>query len=158
MDTVAYPDPELQKVLSEKAVPVRLNILKEREQAKAMRAIWTPLVIFIDGDGREQHRFLGYHPPREYAAVVLLTSGLAAFGAGKIDEALTCFERIGKDYADSQQAPEATYWRGVCAFKKTKSTQPIYDACREIVANYPNHFWAKKIGFVSRYRDFNNIS
>ena len=155
MDTVAYQDAKLKDVLARKTVPVRLNILKERDAAKSFRAIWTPTVMFLEPDGREHHRFLGYHPPQDFAAVVLLTSGQAAFGAGKIDEAQACFDEIVAKFVDTESAPEATYWRGVCAFKKTKSTQPIYDACRNIVQKYPNHFWAKKIGFVTRYKDFN---
>jgi hypothetical protein len=158
MDTVAYRDAKLQDVLARKTVPVRLNILKERDAAKSFRAIWTPTVMFLDADGREHHRFLGYHPPQDFAGVVLLTAGQAAFGAGKIDDAQTCFDEIVTAFGDSESAPEATYWRGVCAFKKTKNTQPIYDACRDIVRRYPHHFWAKKIGFVTRYPDFNNIA
>ncbi len=155
MDTVTYPDKLVGEILSQYTVPVRLNILKERDQAKAMRAIWTPTVIFLDQTGREHHRILGYHPPREFAAVVTLAAGLCGFATGRSDDALPCFERIVKDFGDTQLAPEATYWRGVCNFKRSKSTTPIYEACKEIVAKYPNSFWAKKIGFVTRYQDFN---
>lgn len=157
MDTASYPDGPLGELIARYTIPVRFNILKDRDQAKALRAIWTPTVLFLDADGREQHRFLGFHPPREYGAVVLLASGVAAFGSGRIDDALACFDRITREFADTDPAPEATYWRGVCAFRKTKNTQPIYDACREVVQRYPNHLWAKKVGFVTRYKDFNNI-
>jgi hypothetical protein len=155
MDTATYPDPAVAAVLAECAVPVRIDVFKDRERAKAHRAIWTPMTVFLDADGREHHRALGFHPPRDFAALVLLASGLASFAGGKTDAALPRFDRIAAEFADTESAPEAIYFRGVCRFKRSKDTRPIYDACREIVERYPNHFWAKKIGFVTRYRDFN---
>lgn len=155
MDTVSYPDARLNAVVGERAVPVRLNIMKERDAAKRLGARWTPTVIFLDADGREHHRFLGFLPPDEYAAQVHLAAGHATFAAGRFEDAEAAFRRVVDDHPRADAAPEALYWSGVARFKITKSTQPIYDACKAVVERYPGHLWAKKVGFVARYKDFN---
>ena len=151
MDAVSYPNEQLSRVMEEHVAPVRLNIMKERDLAKRFDARWTPTFVFLDAGERVHHRFIGFHPPREMAAQVQLARGHAAFAAGDVDGALAGFEAVDAP----EFAPEAMYWAGVCRFKKTKDTQPIYDACRSIVKEYPNHFWATKVGFVAKYKDFN---
>jgi hypothetical protein len=155
MDAAAYPDEELQRVIDQVSIPVRLNLLSARDTAKELRALWTPTVLFLDPEGRERHRFLGFLPPREYSAAALLASALWAFAEGRVDDAAARFDRVRQEFGDTDSAPEATYWSGVCGFRKTKSTQPIYNACREIVEKFPRHLWARKVGFVTRYKDFN---
>lgn len=155
MDAVTYPDDRVREVLARHTVGVRLNVLQERELARRFRAYWTPTFLCVDADGRELHRWMGYAPPEEFAAQVLLGVGLSYFQNGQMDRALECFGEILQRHAGSDAAPEATYWRGVCTFKKTRDTTPIYEACREIVTRYPNTPWARKVSFVFKYKDFN---
>ena len=147
MDTVTYP--EIGDVPG--VAPVRLNVMKERDAAKRLDARWTPTFIFMDAQERQAHRFMGYHPPAEFVAQVQLARGHAGFAFGDTAGGLAALEAVEAP----EFKPEAMYWAGVCRFKLEKSTQPIYDACREIVEKYPDHFWAKKVGFVTKYRDFN---
>lgn len=131
--------------------PVRLNVMKERDAAKRLDARWTPTFIFMDSQERQAHRFMGYHPPAEFVAQVALARGHAGFASGDFAGARAAFESVEAP----EFKPEAIYWTGVCRFKLEKSTQPIYEACKTIVERYPGHFWAKKVGFVTKYVDFN---
>lgn len=154
MDAVTYPSSVVREMLKAYTVPARVDVLKERELSKRLGAFWTPSVFYLDGD-RVQHQWLGYLPPEEFAAQILLGVGLTRFKSGATDEALPRFEEITARFPKSLAAPESVYWRGVCLFRKTKDTKPIYEACRRIVAEYPGSPWAMKIGFVSKYKDFN---
>lgn len=147
MDTVTYP--EVGDALG--VAPVRLNIMKEREAAKRLDARWTPTFIVMDAAERQAYRFFGYHPPAEFLAQVALARGHAGFASGDFAGARAAFESVEAP----EFKPEAIYWAGVCRFKLERSTQPIYDACKAIVERYPNHLWAKKVGFVVRYENFN---
>lgn len=151
---MTYPDATVKAVLGEFVEHRRLDIMKEREEAKRLGARWTPTLIFLE-DGVEHRRFVGYYPPRDFACEVLLARGHADFFAGRHDRAKAVFDRAAKEFADAEGAPEAMYWAGVCGFKMSKSTQPIYDACKAIVATYPGHFWARKLAFTAKYKDFN---
>jgi hypothetical protein len=154
MDAVTYPSGVVQETLQQHAVPVRVDVFQERELSKRVGAFWTPSFFYLQ-DGKVLHQWLGYLPPDEFAAQILLGVGLARFKTGATDAALPRFDEILSRFPKSLAAPEAVYWHGVCQFRRTKDTTPIYQACRRIVADYPDSPWAMKIGFVSKYKDFN---
>jgi TolA-binding protein len=105
------------------------------------------MFVFLDGDGVEHHRFLGYLPPDEFSAQVEFAHGRRAFNTGRYDEALKRYQTVVEKYPATDAAPESLYWTGVCEFKLTKDGQKITTACREVVRRYPGHIWAKKLGF-----------
>ncbi len=126
-----------------------MNVLENRDLAKRLRAYWTPTIIFVDADGQEHHRFIGYLPPDEYGAQVHFARGREAFVKGTYQVALDAYQTVAERYAQADCAPEALYWTGVCRFKLTKEEPKIFEACREVVKRYPNHLWAKKLGFLA---------
>lgn len=144
----------MKGILEKETVTVRLSVLEARDLAKRFRAFWTPMLIFANAEGQELHRDLGYLPPEEFAPRLLNGIGLCHFQLGRSDLALACFEGILRDYPASHVAPEARYWKGVCLFKQTKTTGPIYEANREIVEKYAGTLWARKLAFVGRYPSF----
>jgi TolA-binding protein len=129
-------------------VAVRPNVLENRDLAKRLRAYWTPTIIFLDAEGTEHHRFMGYLPPDEYGAQIHFARGREAFVKGNYQVALDAYQTVVERYPNSDAAPESLYWTGVCAFKLTKDEPKIYEACREVVKRYPHHIWAKKLGFL----------
>ncbi len=140
-------------------MPVRLDVLAERETAKKLGAYWTPMVLYMDpaGEGRILHRWLGYLPPEEFAAQVLVGVGLANYQLGRMEKAAACFAGVVERFGKTCFAPEAVYWQGVCTFRKMKGGNAIYDACRRIVDEYPGTLWAKKLEFTKKYKDFSSI-
>lgn len=149
----------MKRVLETHTVPVRLDVLAERETAKRLGAYWTPMVLYMDpaGEGRVLHRWLGYLPPEEFAAQVLVGVGLANYQMGRTDRAAVCFSEVAEQFPQTHLAPEAIYWQGVCAFRKAKGGNAIYDACRQIVERYPESVWAKKLEFTWKYKDFSSV-
>lgn len=125
-------------------------MLKERELCRKWRIPWTPTFLFLDGDGVEHHRFLGYLPPDEFLAQILFAGAREAFSKGRYDDALRRYGAIVERFPQSDAAPESLYWTGVCGFKLTKSMDPIHEKCREVVKRYPGHIWARKLGFAAR--------
>ena len=129
-------------------MPVRLNILDQRDMAKRLRAFWTPTILFLDGEGVEHHRFMGYLPPDEYATQIHFAKGREAFIQGRYQVALDSYATVVDRWPKSDAAPECLYWTGVCRFKLTKEEPKIAEACKEVVRRYPNHLWARKLDFV----------
>ena len=154
MDAVTYPSAVVRDILQKHTVAVRLDVMKERDLAKRIGAYWTPSFFYMDGD-KVCHHWLGYLPPEDFAAQILVGVGMTRFQTSRTDDALACFDEAATRFAGTTPAPEALYWRGVCRFKKSKDPKPIYEACKEIVAKYPGSTWAKKVGFVHKYKDFN---
>ena len=129
-------------------MPVRVDVLKERELSKRWRIPWTPTFVFVDGSGLEHHRFIGYLPPDEFLAQVHLAGAREAFGSGRHEEALKRYGALVERFPESDAAPESLYWTGVCEFKLTKDVGRIAEKNREVLKRYPNHIWAKKLAFA----------
>lgn len=139
----------MAREISAHTVAVRVNIIEQRDLAKRLRAFWTPSLIFLDGDGLEHHRFMGYMPPGEYEPQVHFARGREAFSKGNYQVALDAYATVVDRWPASDVAPECLYWTGVCRFKLTKEEPKIADACREVLRRYPNHLWAKKLSFMA---------
>jgi len=129
-------------------VPARVNVLTERDLTKRMRVPWTPTFVFVDGEGLEHHRFIGYLPPDEFAAQIHLAGARAAFNRGAWEESARRYAHIAEKFPQTDAAPESVYWIGVCDFKRTKNVERIYEQCRETARRYPTHIWGKKLDFL----------
>jgi len=134
--------------VNDNTVPYQANVMADRPLAKKMRAVWTPMFVFVDGEEVEQHRFLGFLPPDEFAAQVHLAAAKDAFAKGRYDDSLRRFSGIVERLGATDAAPESLYWTGVCEFKLTKDVGRIAEKNREVVKRYPNHIWAKKLAFA----------
>ncbi len=63
-------DSDVQKIINENCIPVIIDINKDYEIASQFDVFGTPLIIFLDGDGKELHRIEGYVTPDEFLSEV----------------------------------------------------------------------------------------
>lgn len=148
LDAVTHPDEAVAAAVHDVAVPIRVNVLENRPLSKKMGAVWTPIFVFLDGDGVEQYRFIGFLPPEEFIPQVHLARGREALAKGDAAKARACYQGVVDRWPASDAAPEALYWTGVCDFKLTKDMKVLLDRCKEVPKRYPGHIWAKKLGFI----------
>lgn len=149
----------MREVLEKWTVPVRLDVMREREAAKRWGVYWSPTILYMDpaGEGRVLHRWLGYLPPEDFAAQTLVGAGLANYQLGRMEKAMACFTEAVERFPRAEAAPEAIYWQAVCAFRRAKGGNAIYQACLRIVDTYPGTLWAKKLSFTRKYKDFSSV-
>jgi hypothetical protein len=144
----AYQDDNVAREINAHCAAVRVNALDHRDLTKRMRIHWTPTLVFLDAQAAEHHRFVGYLPPDEFGAQVHIARGREAFGRENYQTALDAYQTIAERFPQTDSAPEALYWTGVCRFKLSNDEARILDACRELVRRYPKHLWARKVGFL----------
>lgn len=67
---------------------------------------YTPTVLVLDDEGREHHRNVGFVPPREFIADMLLGMAKAAKAKGLTAQAKTYLDKLSREYqgtkADNQ--------------------------------------------------------
>jgi TolA-binding protein len=148
LDAVTHPDESVAAELHELTVPVKVNVLADRALCKKMGAVWTPIFAFVDGDGVEHHRFIGFLPPDEFKAQIHLARAREAFAKGDYARSRAVYQGIVDRFANTDAAPESLYWTGVCDFKLTKDMQSLLDRCKEVPKRYPAHIWARKLDFI----------
>ena len=157
MDAVTCPQESVQKTVTQHAVPVRIDMWGERDLSRKLKALWTPNFLYLDPDGNEWHRELGYLPPDEWTARFLVGSGLYYMQTRQLDKSAACFGEAVEKFPNTHAAPEARYFQGVCGMRKSKVVKPIYEACKEVIDRWPDSIWAKKLAFTKKYDSFDNV-
>ena len=149
MDTVTYPQPFVQDIIQEYCSPVQVDntLDKNKEIVQRFRHIWTPDLRVLDDTGFELYRWNGYLPPAEFAAQLL-----AALGHSRLR--LRQFEAAERHYADVLRrfptafvGPEAQYFSGVTAYRKTGEPNGLLHGWHELEKTYPGSEWAAKQNF-----------
>jgi len=143
MDAVAYPDKAVIDVIDENVVPVRAPFDAE-PLATRFNVKWTPLLVILDADGKENHRSTGFLPPEELIPMILLARGKVHFTQGEWNPAITMLEKVVHEYGHSHAAPEAVYYRGVTRYKSTHKPEPLKEAYEKLQSAYPSSIWAKR--------------
>jgi thiol:disulfide interchange protein len=67
LDKKTWSDAKVQKLLSDKTISIKLNAEKEGSKAAARYKVNAfPTIVFVDGDGKEVGKLIGYRPPDKF--------------------------------------------------------------------------------------------
>jgi thioredoxin-related protein len=124
---------------------------KSKDLAKKYGIEWTPTFIIANQDGIEAYRFVGYLPPHDFLAQLMLGEGMVGLRKDDFDRAFKCFERVSLTYPDSEAAPQAAYYAGVAQYKRTQDPKMLKKAYDFLSKNRPESDWAKK---ATVWKDF----
>jgi tetratricopeptide (TPR) repeat protein len=105
---------------------------------------WTPTLIILDLDGNEHHRFVGFLPPEDFIAQIILGKGKVEFDLDRFEQAMQCFQEMLVRYPKADAAPEAQYYLGVTKYKASHNAKELRLGWEALQRDYPNSEWAKK--------------
>jgi outer membrane protein assembly factor BamD (BamD/ComL family) len=105
---------------------------------------WTPTIIILDLNGNEHHRFIGYLPPEDFIAQIILGKGKVEFDLDNYEQSMQCFQEILVRYPKGDTAPEAQYYLGVAKYKASHNPKELKLGFEVLQRNYPNSEWTKK--------------
>lgn len=152
MDTVTYPDAQVQQALGDHAVAARFNIEEPDQQTRALmrqfRQLWTPTLIFLDHHQIELRRLVGYAPPDEFVAQVEMAIGLAHMYHAQFDKAFQQFRAVKERHSELEVAAEALYWAGAAALRRDGSADGLIAQWHELKAEYPTSSWWTRASFI----------
>jgi tetratricopeptide (TPR) repeat protein len=143
MDAVTYPDPSVIKFVQENTIPLRVPF-DAKPLSSEFNIKWTPTLIVLDPDGKEQHRIVGFVSADELIPSLLLGIGKSYFEQDRFSEALSNIEKLLGEYPKSSAAPEGIYLKGVCQYKGTHNPKPLREAYERLKAEYPESEWTKR--------------
>lgn len=141
MDAVTFPHSAVANFLTDRVVPLRSPV-GAKTLAADFRVVWTPTLIVLDYYGKEHQRTLGYLPPDEMVASLLLGIGKVGLDNDQFNEAVMQFNTLLNGYPRSAAAPEAVYLRGVARYKSSHAASALKEAYRQLQADYPANEWA----------------
>ncbi|UFS71807.1 thioredoxin fold domain-containing protein [Geomonas sp. RF6] len=143
MDAVSYPDNAVAQFITEKVIPLRVPA-NAQPLSSDFKVQWTPTLVILDENGEEHNRTVGYLPPEELLASLLLGISKVAFDNGKYDDAVVQLNTLGMLYPKSGAAPEALYLKGVAKFKATHDAQLLKQTYEQLSSQYPDSEWTRR--------------
>lgn len=143
MEAVTFPDESVENFIADRLVPLRVEV-GARNLASDFRVVWTPTLIVLDYYGKEHQRTLGFMPPDEIVASLLLGIGKVALEQDLFNEAVIQFSTLLNGCPDSDAAPEAVYLRGVARYKASHAPEALKEAQKQLAAQYPNSAWTRR--------------
>ena len=150
VESRTLPDPRVEALLSERFVPFRYDVLAEPDRMKEYVAAWTPTMIVLDGQGREQRRSMGFLAPEHFLSEMALAQTTAALELEHYDDAARfADEALKLSAGDALRHPEALYWQAVARYKTSHNQDDLIGGWKALIADFPDSDWAQRVDFVS---------
>ena len=150
MDAVTYPTESVEAFINQHLVPWRIDYRKEKGLREKFGVNWTPTILFLDTAGRQLYRIMGYLPPETFEVHLHLGKAHASFGGERYLEAKEYFDAVLEKFPDSEQAPQAMYFSGVCRFKMSGVGKDLVKTRLELEKEFPKSEWAQRAAVLGR--------
>ena len=125
-------------------VPVKAHIKEQKQIFERFNAQWTPTQIVLDADGVERHRIEGFLPVDDFLAQLELGLGKLHFQHQNYGEAEEHLRTVCESFPHAGAAPEACYWAGVSAYKRSNEARHLGSTATALKERYPESEWARK--------------
>jgi hypothetical protein len=143
---VTYPDPDVQRELSERFVLLKLDLFKSpRQVMRPLNVIWTPTLLFADRRGTIHYRSVNFLPPREFLAVLDIGESHIDLRWTRADAAIERLRAAFKRDPEGRLADEVLYWLGIATYLKTHSNDEMYRVWHTLQERFPDSIWAARI-------------
>lgn len=141
---MTYPTEYVTDYIVENFVAWRADFNTETALLRKFIVNWTPAFVFLDRNGREHYRLLGFLPPEAFIVHLMLAQAKIAFETSGYAEAAELFDRIVNEHPGSEQVPQAIYFRGVSRRKLTKDDSYLDEAAEELERAFPESEWTMR--------------
>jgi hypothetical protein len=143
MDAKTFPELDVANFITDRMVALRAPV-GAKTLATDFRVVWTPTLVILDYYGKEHQRTIGYIPPDQMVASLLLGIARVGIDNDQFNEAVIQLNTLLNGYPQSAAAPEAVYLRGVARHKSSHSAQALKEAYQQLLAEYPQSEWTRR--------------
>lgn len=147
LNETTYKDEKLIDEITEWCIPLKLDLLKEREIRKLLGAYWTPAIYFLDTNGSSYYHFNGYLPAKEFRAMMRLGIAETIMPRGRYDDIINIIDKDIEELAETSFYPKLLTIREVARYIKIKDNSILRKTLKEIQEMYPHstearmYFW-----------------
>ena len=133
-----YPDPDVQRELFEWFVPVRQDILKNREIRSRFSAYWTPSFYFLDTHGKMLMPFNGYLGVEDFRVLLRLGKAAVDLPRGRYLQVIDLMDDGLKLYPNNPRAAALLFTRGMAEYLLGREKSSFRGTMTEILEQYPD--------------------
>ncbi len=124
--------------VSDRFVPLKLYLGRDREATRRYRPFWTPTLYFLDPDGTSLLDWPGVIPEDSFQVLLDLGDALVGLRRGRFQEAVELLDGIQRDHPESVFAPEALWWSGVVRHVVQGDAGALEGSRRKLKEHYPD--------------------
>ena len=142
---MTYPDPQVQRTIADRFVPLRLHLFTDRAVVRPFQVFWTPTILIGDRSGKIRYRSINFLPPREYLGILDIGEALVRMRWKEYDLCLSRLDDAVARDPDGPLAAEALYWKGIGVyFQGNHDVAGQRQVWAEIQERFPDSIWAKR--------------
>ncbi|MDI6852616.1 MAG: hypothetical protein QME75_03285 [Deltaproteobacteria bacterium] len=143
MGAVTYPNEGVARFVDLNFIPVQIEV-SNKAMTEKYNVSWTPTILVLDADGKEHYRIVGFLQPDVFIATLEVGKGRFYLDQEQFAEAQALFEEVIDRCPVPEVVPEAVFFQGVAAYKRTHDPKPLRKAYDILTAKYPQSEWAKR--------------
>jgi thioredoxin-related protein len=129
--------------MNEWFVPLKLDLIKDREVRKSLGAYWTPAIYFLDQNGNSFYHFNGYLPADEFRAMMRFGIAETIMPRGRYDDIIKIIEKDLDELADTSFYPKLLVARETARYIKIKDNSQLKITLKDIQQKFPQSVEAK---------------
>lgn len=134
---LTYPDDAVAAELHDWFVPLRLDILQNREIRARLAAVWTPSFYVLDWQGKLYFHLDGYLGPEDFRVVLRLAKAAVDTTRGRYDAVMALMEDGLSRFPDNPRAAAMLFRKGMAWYLSTWDRDAFRDAMLDIIEHYP---------------------
>jgi len=139
-----YPNPRVVEFIEDHFIPVRFHIKQHPTMWHRFGIRWTPTILVLSPDGKEQYRIEGYLPVDEFLGQLHLALGFCAVSRKDWKAAEEHFQATVDDFPQTDAAPEGLYWAGVARYSASHDGAELRKLGQQFKTRYHSSSWAKR--------------
>lgn len=138
-----YSDPDVARELFEWFIPVRQDILKNRDIRSKYSAYWTPSFYFLDSREKSQYYFNGYLNVEDFRVLLRLGKAALDLPRGKYFEVIDLMDDGLKRFPKNVKAASMLFNRGMAEYLLGREKSAFRGTMTEIIEEYPDSLEAR---------------
>lgn len=142
---MTYRDPAVQQAITERFVPLKLDLAADRGVVRSLNVIWTPTLLFADRRGVVSHQGINFLPPPDFLDLLDVGEALVRLRWAEYDRAIALLATVSERDPDAPMAPEAIYWRGIAVYLRGHSSPEMERVWGELRTRFPDSIWTRRI-------------
>ncbi len=143
LNATTYMDQKVIDEVNEWFIPLKLDLIKDREVRKSLGAYWTPSIYFLDQNGNSYYHFNGYLPADEFRAMLRLGIAETIMPRGRYDDIIKMIDKGINELADTSFYPKLLVAKETAQYIKIKDNSQLKKTLKEIQSKYPYSTEAK---------------
>ena len=148
MSAVTYSNPDVQKMLADFFVPVKIEGRSDPKIAQLFNVIATPTFVAIDHSLKFHHKTSGFFPPEAFVQRLRFLRAIVDLNNRNYDQAIELLYAVVQETFEEEITPEALYQLGVARYKKTGDFTDAVREWRKIQIQFPKSIWLKKVEYA----------